>query len=105
MLSAHRLSWELHRGSIPDGMVICHKCDTPSCVNPDHLFVGTITDNNRDTVSKGRHKHGMGTARLTEDDIRQIRAIDAPQDFVGDLYGIGRNHVSNIKCGRKWAHI
>lgn len=61
MTPAHRMAWQLTHGSIPDGMVVCHRCDNPPCVRPDHLFLGTNKDNSRDMVAKGRHKEQRKT--------------------------------------------
>ena len=58
---AHRFSYELHYGSIPRGMIICHRCDVPRCVNPEHLFIGTDADNMRDMIAKGRHRGASAT--------------------------------------------
>lgn len=76
---AHRISWTIKNGPIPPRMDICHKCDTPSCVNPDHLFVGTRADNIHDMIAKGRWKPlsrkqvCYNGHRLTEDNIKVQR--------------------------------
>lgn len=77
---AHRIAYEMHVGTIPDGMEVCHRCDTPACINHHHLFLGTHLENMQDSVRKGRARqtvkrgteHGM--AKLSEDDVRRLRA-------------------------------
>lgn len=61
--AAHRISWELHVGPIPPGLVVCHRCDNPECCNPEHLFLGTLRDNTQDAISKGRYPFQNGVRR------------------------------------------
>lgn len=104
---AHRLFYEAHVGPIGDGTVICHRCDTPSCVNPDHLFLGTVQDNNHDRMKKGRYLGTWnGRAILTEQEVREIRDLQGgmSQIAIGKHYGVSQQTISEI-CRRKiWAN-
>lgn len=110
---AHRLSWELHYGPIPPGAHVCHKCDTPLCVNPTHLFLGTPKDNVHDCISKGRKKYGVskgeanGASKLNAekvDAIRNSRANGSTYRSIAKQFGIGKSQVANIVRGRSWGH-
>lgn len=104
---AHRFSWELHNGPIPAGMVVCHKCDVPACVNPAHLFIGTQADNVHDSANKGRKK-AWGLQKLNADDVLVIRAQAARglrQKDIAAAFGISHNHVSSIVNRKVWAHL
>lgn len=119
-VKAHRLSWEIHNGPIPDGLSVCHHCDNPPCVNPDHLFLGTTADNNADRHSKGRSRGGTignkrdvrGTANpnvvLTEVEVRAIDAMlkaDVSYGEIAKVFGVGQTTVWKIKARRSWAHL
>lgn len=107
---AHRVSWELINGPIPAGMVVCHRCDNPPCVNPDHLFLGTIAENNADMRAKKRHKIGErhGSAKLTEAEVQTIRRLltsGASQRSIAARFGVGQMSISDIARGVTWRHI
>lgn len=78
---AHRISFLIHNGSLPKDKLVCHTCDNPSCCNPKHLFLGSVADNSRDSVSKLRHAFGErnGIAKLTEQEVKIIREARAPR--------------------------
>ena len=119
---AHRLSWELHVGPIPDGQCVLHRCDTPACVRPDHLFLGTKKDNAADRDFKGRQafaeKNGHYTrpertprgercwkAKLTDADVIAIRADKRRGREIAKEYGIGDSSVSAIRNFKTWRHL
>jgi hypothetical protein len=100
-LRAHRVSYELHFGEIPEGMHVMHKCDNPACVNPQHLSLGTHLDNMRDMYSKGRRKPatGMknGAAKITESMARRIVSDKTPSEALGKLLGVSGSRVRQIR--------
>jgi hypothetical protein len=111
---AHRVSWLLHRGPIPDGLFVLHDCDNPPCVNPDHLFLGTQADNIADCVHKGRFKvpdfrgEQNGRSKLTEAEARELLALRSSgltQRQVADRFGISDVQVGDIWNGESWRHL
>jgi hypothetical protein len=117
-LRAHRLSYELTKGPIPVGLMACHKCDNPPCVNPDHIFLGTAQENSADRDAKGRHRvvpprnraigERSGQAKLTDADVLRISeryADGATQKQLASEFGISQTEVGNILRGRSWKHV
>ena len=102
------MSYEAHVGAIPPGMCVCHRCDNPPCCNPDHLFLGTVADNNADRAAKGRSARNKTNRRLSDDDVRAIRAALAAgskQEPLAEQYGVGTRAISKIKCGQRWRDL
>ncbi len=116
---AHRTSWIIHHGPILEGLLVCHKCDNPGCVNPQHLFLGTYKDNMQDALKKGRIRPGPprgprrgrargethGRAKLTETQVREIRVDTRPQQKIADDYGVSQMQICRIKRGELWEHV
>lgn len=122
--TTHRLSWQLHFGPIPNGALVCHHCDNPPCVRPEHLFLGADLHNNRDMVRKGRARHPKGpahplygrgdlirgsrnpNAKLTDADVAEIRRLRAEgwtQQKIADKFGVNQTWVSGLLRGRRAA--
>jgi len=106
-IAAHQASWIFNRGPIPDGMVIMHKCDNPSCVNPDHLRVGTFKDNTADMLRKNRSPKGESSYRaiLKEADIKVIRDRSIPIKELTKRFGVTKAAIDNIRLRRSWRHV
>ena len=128
---APRVSWELHRGLIPDGLWVLHTCDNPACVNPDHLYLGNRQDNGKDAAERGRtvailhpellprgKRHGRqtkpertargsrhGCAKLDENTVETIRKSAAPNKTLAALYYVSRDTIEAIKARRRWKHV
>lgn len=113
--AAHRLSFELHRGPIPDGLCVLHKCDNPSCVNPDHLFLGTHSDNMQDMARKGRQRspfnvsgerHPASKLRASEVlEIRHAHAQGISAQELSSKYGVSAAQIHLIARRKTWQHL
>lgn len=112
VMLAHRVSYFYHSGYMPKPHEkVCHKCDNESCVNPDHLFLGTQANNVRDMMQKGRgRKRGLSgeknpRSKLTEQQARFIRSSDLPTSKIARMLGVGDSTVSMVRRGHNWAWI
>lgn len=114
--TAHRVSYELNKGPIPDGMHVLHSCDNPPCVRPDHLFLGTHTDNMRDMWAKqrgrcdGAGKVGSKNPRsvLTEEVVAEIRRMatsGAKHKAIAEIFGVTRQAISYVVRRETWKHV
>ncbi len=106
---AHRASYQVYKGDIPDGLVIMHSCDNPSCVNPDHLTAGTQKQNIHDMMKKGRHAKGerQGIAKLNTSDIIKIKELVKTMTHrqVSKIYNVDRSTIGKVITGVNWRHI
>lgn len=106
---AHRLSYLYHKGQIKEGMLICHTCDNPICINPSHLYQGTPKQNSSDMVIRNRQNKLKGEdascSKLKAYEIIKIRADNRGHKYIAADYGIAVSTVSGIKTRRNWSHI
>jgi hypothetical protein len=108
VLGAHRVSWELTNGYIPNGLHVLHRCDVRCCVNPDHLFLGTHQDNIADCKTKGRAIRARGgwqwKAKLTEEQVRWIKGSRNKLREAAEICGVSISTIWWIRNGRSWKH-
>lgn len=105
--NAHRISYLVFKGKIPKGKYVLHKCDNRSCVNPNHLFLGTHQDNMVDRNTKNRQAKGEsnGNVKITERDVLAIRSAKGRQVDIAKRFKINQTQVSKIKLNKVWKHI
>lgn len=109
MARAHRMVWIEANGPIPDGLVIRHKCDNPSCVNLDHLEIGTQSDNVHDMIERGRmhdfHGEANPRALLSLEDVMYIRSSLESQKSMAAKYGVSKSTISAVVTRKNWSDI
>ncbi|MCI0528030.1 MAG: HNH endonuclease [Nitrospira sp.] len=101
---AHRVSFELNIGVIPDGMFVLHKCDNPPCVNPDHLFLGTVQDNVDDMIGKHRQRYRGGITKLTSNQVLMARKLSGhiSHRSISRMFGVSHDTIDRIVRGSGW---
>lgn len=106
---AHRVIWDYTYGQIPEGMFVCHKCDNPSCVNIDHLFLGTQFDNMRDMANKKRHPYPVAEkhhrAKLTNQQVIEIRSQSVSSNLLAKKYGVTKRTILNVRHGYTYGSV
>lgn len=118
VIPAHKYSYQRFVGQVPDGMLVCHRCDNPACVNPYHLFIGTNQDNSDDKVRKNRQAKGVklakaqyenrprgernGNSKLSYEQVNNILSIDMPQRKLAKMFGVSQALISKIKRKEMW---
>ena len=117
MERANRFSYELHKGEIPEGMVVRHTCDVTWCVNPDHLVLGTQYDNVQDTVNRGRLNcrkgESNGRAKLSNEDVLFIKNAPAwnregtgfSHNKLAEMFSVSKGTIEQIRRGIRWSHL
>lgn len=102
--SAHRTVFAETCGQIPDGLSVCHRCDTPSCINPAHLFLGTHQENCADMARKGRHGLAKIEAAQAAEIKRRLRAGEKHKTIAAE-FGVDRSTITQISRNRTWRHV
>lgn len=106
---AHRVSWLIHFGEIPQGMCVLHKCDNPPCVNPNHLWLGTQDDNMKDMANKGKRKGIPTHIKLSKKDREQIKILywinSLTQEKIAKLFGVSNGTIAHLLSGISWRDV
>jgi len=102
-VTLHRLSYMVHIGDVPQGMCVMHSCDNRSCINPEHLSVGTRKQNTQDMIAKGRcsRRTGKGRGKLTAEEVNQIRNSKLSSYKLAEIYPVSAAHIRRIKRGTR----